>query len=62
MENLSEPTIKNLYIENLNIQQLESLLPCYRKDVEKVIVERINDLRNLSTPDVSKNERNERNS
>lgn len=40
-------TVESLYLNNLTIKELESLLPCYRPDIEKIIKERITDLRNL---------------
>ena len=47
MEDLFEPTIENLFIDKLSIKELESLLPCSRADVQKVVEDRITDLRNL---------------
>lgn len=34
---LQIPTVESLYLRGLSISQLQSLLPCYRPDVEKVI-------------------------
>lgn len=42
-----KPTRENMYINNLNLIQLESLLPCSRPDMEKIIRDRIDELRNV---------------
>ena len=42
-------TIQNLYLENLSISELKSLLPAYRSDVQDVIVNYINFLESINT-------------
>ena len=41
---MQKPTLENLYLTELTKAQLKTLLPCYRKDVEELIVDRIKKL------------------
>lgn len=38
---MEKATLENLYIENLTWEELQTLLPCYRQDIQKLIEKRI---------------------
>jgi len=46
---MKTPSIEELYMSNLTAEQLKTLLPCYRPDIQKVIEDRIFFLENKST-------------